>query len=185
MYRINILMMVLITLLVVPACSKSSEQGTEMKASPDRAEASITWHNFNEGLKLASEKRKHIVMDFYADWCGWCRKMEAEVFADPEVAKNLRDNYIAIRIYTDKNHNETIRYKNHLLSKQEFSMMLGVQGLPTVVFMDREGNLITKIPGYINKETFLPLLSYIREECYQKKVPFKDYMDGKVPCGAK
>lgn len=185
MNKLNTLVIALVILLTAPSCSKSSEQDREKKGTPAGGEVSVTWYNFNEGLKLASEKRKHIVMDFYADWCGWCRKMEAEVFSDPEVAKNLRDNYICIRVHTDKNYNETIKFKNHVLTKQEFSMMLGVQGLPTVVFMDRDGNLITKIPGYINKETFLPLLSYIREECYQKKVAFKDYMDGKVPCGKK
>src|SRR4030042_1462713 len=91
--------------------------------------------NFNEGLKLATEKRRPVVMDFYADWCGWCRKMEAEVFNDPEVATKLRNDYICIRLHTDRNYNETIKYKNHVLTKQEFTSMLGVQGLPTVVFL--------------------------------------------------
>ncbi len=185
MNKVNILLIALAVLVTAPACSKSSEKEREKQGAVSGGDAAITWHPFNEGVKLAAEKRKHIVMDFYADWCGWCRKMEAEVFSDPEVAKNLRDNYICIRIHTDRDPGETIKYKNHLLTKQEFSMMLGVQGLPTVVFMDRDGALITKIPGYINRETFLPLLRYIREECYQKKVPFKDYMDGKIPCASK
>jgi thioredoxin-related protein len=136
-------------------------------------------------LKLAAEKRKPVVMDFYADWCGWCRKMEAEVFTDREVAAKLRDDFICIRLHTDRNYEETIKYKNHVLNKQEFAAMLGVRGLPTVVFLDREGGLITKIPGYINKSTFLPLLSYIKDECYIKKIPLQDYMDGKSPCNKK
>jgi thioredoxin-related protein len=185
MNKVTILVMTLAVLFMVPSCSKSSEKEGEKPAGLKGEDIKITWHSFNEGLKLASGKKKHIVMDFYADWCGWCRKMEAEVFSDPEVAAKLRDNYVCIRIHTDRDYNETIKYKNHVLTKQEFSMMLGVQGLPTVVFLDGQGNLITKIPGYINKDTFLPLLNYIREECYLKKVPFQDYMDGKAPCGKK
>ncbi len=165
------------------ACTKSTEQEGIEAATPAAEKASVEWRDFNAGLKLAKEQGKPVVMDFYADWCGWCKKMEAEVFTDGEVAEKLKKSYIAVRIHTDTNPGETINYKNHVLTKQEFAMMLGVQGLPTVVFMDRDGNLITKIPGFVNKGMFLSLLGYIKDECYQKKVPFQDYMDGKVPCG--
>ncbi|OHD63311.1 MAG: hypothetical protein A2176_00285 [Spirochaetes bacterium RBG_13_51_14] len=177
---------VLTILWIFASCAKSSEQEDNKRAGLAAGEqVTVTWHDFNGGLKLAVEKRKPVVMDFYAEWCGWCRKMEAEVFTDPEVASKLRDNYICIRLHTDKNFDEKIKYKNHILTKQEFAAMLGVQGLPTVVFLDREGNLITKIPGFINKSMFLPLLSYIQDECYMKKIPFQDYMEGKSPCNKK
>ena len=177
--------MALTIMWVFVSCSRSSEQENATDESAAGAKAVVVWHDFNEGLKLAREKKKPVVMDFYADWCGWCRKMEAEVFKDPSVAAKLANDYICIRLHTDRNYTETIRYKNHVLTKHEFIAMLGVQGLPTVVFLDREGELITKIPGYINKSVFLPLLSYIMDECYLKKIPLKEYMEGKTPCNKK
>ncbi|MBP7735336.1 MAG: thioredoxin fold domain-containing protein [Spirochaetes bacterium] len=185
MKKITILVVSMAIFWIFASCSKSSEQENSVKAAPVSGGAAVTWHDFNEGLKLASAKGKPVIMDFYADWCGWCRKMEVEVFADREVAAKLGDNYICVRLHTDRNPGETIKYKNHTLTKQEFAMMLGVQGLPTLVFLDRDGNLITKIPGFINKDMMLPLLSYIKDECYLNKVPFKEYMDGKAPCGKK
>jgi thioredoxin-related protein len=185
MKRINALIIALTIMWIFISCSRSSEQENAREETIPVVKATVVWHNFNEGLKLAGEKRRPVVMDFYADWCGWCRKMEAEVFSDPDVAAKLSNEYICIRLHTDRNYNETIKYKNHLLTKQEFAAMLGVQGLPTVVFLDREGGLITKIPGYINKSMFLPLLSYIKDECYLKKIPLKDYMEGKTPCNKK
>ena len=169
--------------LQINSCAKSSEHEIQYSksSSPDTS-AVVTWHNFNEGIKQALAQRKPIVLDFYADWCVWCKKMEEEVFSEAQVARKLKDNFICIRIYTDKDIKETIKYKNHTLSKKEFTVMLGVQGLPTVVFMDRDANFITKIPGYVKKDVFLPLLSYIDEECYQKKISFNDYVDGKSPC---
>jgi thioredoxin-related protein len=168
---------------VAVSCSKSSEQenGAAGNASGEKIE--VAWKDFNSGIKLAREQKKPIVMDFYADWCGWCRKMEAEVFTDKEVGEKLKKNFICIRIHTDRDLGEAINFKDHALTKQEFATMLGVQGLPTIVFMDRDAGLITKIPGFVNKNVFLSLLGYIQEGCYQKKVPFQDYMDGKVPCG--
>ncbi len=185
MKKINILILTITVFWIFASCSKSSENESEAKTLPAAGSASITWHDFNDGLKLAAASKKPVIMDFYADWCGWCRKMETEVFADREVASRLKENYVCVRLHTDRNPGETIKYKNHTLSKQEFAMMLGVQGLPTLVFLDREGNLITKIPGFVNKSMMLPLLSYIKDECYLNKVPFKEYMDGTSPCGKK
>jgi thioredoxin-related protein len=183
MRRSCIFTAIIALLWVFTSCAKSAEND-DRNPNPSASKNNIfvSWHNFNDGIKLAREKRKPVVIDFYADWCGWCKKMDAEVFSDSEVARKLRDDFICIRIYTDKNISEIIRYKNHTLTKQEFSTMLGVQGLPTLVFMDREANLITKIPGFIKKNVFLPLIGYMEEECYQKKVSFNDYMDGKSPC---
>jgi thioredoxin-related protein len=185
MKKVNRLIILLTILWVFMSCTRSSEQENNKQGAAAGGKATVVWYNFNEGLKLATEKRRPVVMDFYADWCGWCRKMEAEVFNDPEVAAKLRNDYICIRLHTDRNYDETIKYKNHVLTKQEFAAMLGVVGLPTVVFLDRGGGLITKIPGYINKSMFLPLLNYIKDECYLKKIPLQDYMDGKSPCDKK
>ncbi len=71
------------------------------------------------------------------------------------------------------------------LRPADFAAMMGVRGLPTIVFVDKNGGLITQIPGYIKTDTFLPLLSYIKSECYLQRVSFKDYLDKKADCGGK
>ena len=123
-----------------------------------------------------------MVIDFYADWCKWCKVMEKDTFGDTAVIKKLEKDYIPIRIRTDRPGSERIKLMKHDFSIQEFSAMLGVQGLPTLVFMDPSGKPITKIPGYVKKEVFLPLLSYITEKCYQQNVPFEAYLKGNVTC---
>ncbi len=182
MKKIYFIMIIAAFLIQVNACAKSSGgDGATQKGSS----IEVTWYGFNEGMKLALAKQKPVVIDFFADWCVWCKKMDTEVFSDPGVAQRLKDEFICIRIYTDKDLDETIRYKKHVLSKPEFSSMVGVQGLPTVVFMDKNADLVTKIPGYIKKDVFLPLLGYISEECYEKKISFNDYKLGKISCAKK
>ena len=43
-------------------------------------------------------------------------------------------------------------------------------------FFDKKGEPITVIPGYIPPETFLPILKYIKQEWYLKKISFKEFL---------
>lgn len=186
MKRIYTLGITLALLWAVGACGKPSEQeGAPKEVRATGPAASVPWLGVNEGLKRARETGKPVVVNFYADWCGWCRKMDAEVFRDREVAGALERGYVPVQVRTDRDAGEVIRYRNHTLTLREFTMMLGVQGLPTVVFLESDGALITKIPGFIEKPMFLSLLGYIGDQCYRKSVSFEEYSRGGVPCGGK
>jgi len=175
--KISIIATIIITFSILISCSKESGE----KKSDTKGQT-VTWQNFNKGIELAAKEKKPIVIDFYADWCKWCKVMEKETFSDPEVSEKLNKSYIAIRINTDKAGSEPIKYKNHEFTIQHFSMMMGVQGLPTVVFMDKDGKPITKIPGFVKKDVFLPLLNYITDGCHLQNVPFESYVKGENPC---
>jgi len=47
------------------------------------------WLPFNEGMALAAKEKKHVVIDFYTTWCHWCKVMDRETFANPEVKRYL------------------------------------------------------------------------------------------------
>jgi thioredoxin-related protein len=173
----------LIVFIFFLSCSKSSEEANLQGNSASSVEmVQVTWYDYEKGVKIAAEKGKPVIIDLFADWCGWCKKMDLEVFSDSEVSKKLNEDYICVRLHMDRNNEEMIRYKGHVLTKQEFAVMHGVQGLPTMIFMDRTGNIAQVIPGYINKTRFIPILNFIRDECYLKKIDFRDYEAGKVAC---
>lgn len=94
----------------------------------------IVWvTNLDEGLKLAQESNKPVMVDFYADWCGWCKKLDKDVYTDRQV-KVLAKNYISVKVDTDKNPADAGKY--------------GVQGLPTILFLEADGNAINRVVGY-------------------------------------
>lgn len=137
----------------------------------------VTWYSFNEGIKIASQKKKPVIIDFYADWCMWCKVMEQKTFSNAEVQRKLARNYVSIRIDMEKN--ESISYNGKTYTPQQFSSMVGVEGLPTIIFMDRNGKFVTRIPGFVKTDIFNVLLDYMVEECYSKQVTFKEYMKDK------
>ncbi|MBN2078589.1 MAG: thioredoxin fold domain-containing protein [Spirochaetes bacterium] len=184
MKRMYTLGIILALSWMVGSCGKSEEQeGAAKGARVAAPAASVAWLGVNEGLKRGRETGRPIVLNFYADWCGWCRKMDTEVYGDRDVVSALEKGYVPVQVRTDRDAGEVIRFKNHTVTLREFAMMLGVQGLPTVIFLESNGDIITKIPGYIEKPMFLSLLGYIGEKCYAMNVSFEEYSRGGAPCG--
>jgi len=142
--------------------------------------AEVRWWSFNSGIEAAKRQQKPIVVDFYADWCHWCKVMEKSTFGDPAISRKLNSQYIAVKIDTQKN--EQIVYRGVAYTPLTFAQAVGVEGLPTVLFLDKNGNVITRLGGYIRPHTFTAILDYIRDECYLQHVPFKDYVSGKTNC---
>lgn len=141
----------------------------------------IKWVSFNDGIARVKKEKKPAIVDFYADWCHWCKVMDAKTFTDSAVKKILLEQYITIRVDPDRE-KEKIKYDGKSFSATEFAGALGIQGFPSVVFMDKEGKLITVLPGYVDAKTLLPILGYIRTECYEQKVTLEDYLKKKGKC---
>ena len=119
--------------------SKKQPAADKSKAEKPAA-ASISWVNtLAEGLALAQSSKKPVMADFYAVWCGWCKKLDKDVYTDPEVAA-LSKQFVCVKVDTDKYGQESSKY--------------GVQGLPTIIFMNPDGSVIDKVVGYSPAPSF-------------------------------
>jgi thioredoxin-related protein len=133
----------------------------------------LTWYDFNEGLKIAEKQKKSVLVDFYADWCHWCKVMDKKTFADKKVAEKLEKSFIAIRVDTE-NRSQTADFQGKTYSNSQLSQFFGVRGLPTLAFLDSKGEPITILPGYTPADEFIHILNYIDKECY-KKMSYTDF----------
>ena len=61
------------------------------------------YKDFDEGLQVAKETNKPILLDFTGWACVNCRKMEENVWSDPSIYKILKEDYILISLYVDDN----------------------------------------------------------------------------------
>ncbi|HWW43171.1 thioredoxin family protein, partial [Pedobacter sp.] len=57
--------------------------------------------DYNEGLAYAKKVNKPILIDFTGHACVNCRKMEANVWPNPEVYKMISEEYVLIQLYVD------------------------------------------------------------------------------------
>jgi len=99
--------------------------------------------DFNTLLKVAKNQNKKIFVDFYADWCYWCNKMDETTFSNPQVKAKLK-NYILIKINGDFNKKLLNKYK--------------IDGYPTLLVLNYNGKVIKNYTGYQDPKEFLKWL---------------------------
>lgn len=64
------------------------------------------WYDYDQALRVSKELKKPVLIDFTGWNCPNCRKMEADVWADPEVHKRLQQNFVLLELYVDEKRGE-------------------------------------------------------------------------------
>jgi thiol:disulfide interchange protein DsbD len=100
--------------------------------------------NVTAALEAAKAQDKPVFVYARSEYCGWCRKFEAETFTNQSVIRALNENFILVSIDVDRQKNETRNFRVH--------------GTPTEIFLDSNGTEIKRIPGYTDTITFLNIV---------------------------
>jgi len=168
------------------AQNKQNKTTTPSKVKSSNNEKSTTskevvWLKFDEGLEKGAKENKNIIIDFYTDWCHWCKVMDEKTFHNPKVAKKLQDRFITIRIDAESN-TEKAHFQGREFTNMELTRAFRVTGFPSLGFLTSKHEVITVIPGYIPADQFYYILDYIDKECYKKKISLQEFIDKKGNC---
>ncbi len=116
-------------------------------------QTSIRWeHRFDEAVKKARAAKKPIMIDFWADWCTWCHRLDATTYVDPVVVK-LSEDFIALKLDTEGGK------KN-----QEIALHYNVATLPTITFITPGGRQILTLKGFQGPGQFPRTMETAREK---------------------
>ncbi len=150
-------------------------------------EASINWVSIEEAEKLVKQNPKKIFVDVYTDWCGWCKRMDANTFSHPEIVKYINDNFYAVKLDAEQEAPITFRGQEYInenpgqrRSSHNFARALlqGKMSYPSVAFFDEELNLITAIPGYREPKQFEPVLVFFSEDHFLTQPDLNEFIEG-------
>ncbi|RJQ76482.1 MAG: DUF255 domain-containing protein [Desulfobacteraceae bacterium] len=91
----------------------------------------VAWQSYSEEtLRAARQTGKPVIIDFSATWCTPCRELEEVTFHDATVVKQAAADFVMVKVDVTKGGNPV-----HERLLREY----GVKGVPTVVFLDRDG----------------------------------------------
>lgn len=134
----------------------------------------IKWYSFEEAVELSREHPRKILIDIYTDWCGFCKRMEAETFSNPQVARFINKHFYPVKLNSETK--DTIEFQGHTFinegegrrSPHQLSVALlqGQMSYPSIVYINEQLELLTAVPGFRTPEQIEPLLRFIGENHY-------------------
>jgi len=147
-----------------------------------QAQEKVNWIGFEEALELNKKTPKPILVDLYTDWCGWCKRMDKDTYANEVIAKYINDNYYAVKMDGEGREDITFKGKTFKFVQQGRSkyhelaatILKGKMSYPSTAFFDAKENLIQAVPGYLSKERFEKILAFFGGEHY-KQTPWGDF----------
>ena len=127
--------------------------------------------DFAKASETAKKENKFMLLDFSgSDWCGWCMKLDSEVFKQNEFKTYAKQNLVCVLLDFPKKKAQSAEVKKQ---NEDLSRKYGIEGFPTIIVLSPEGELAGKTgyqPGGAKK--YVENLKQIIDE-YKKDHPDK------------
>jgi len=178
----RILQAILIILIPAPVFTQSPQPSGNL---------AVKWYTIEEAEKLFNKSPRPFFIDTYTDWCGWCKKMDAETFTNSVIADILNSKFYPVKF--DAEGKEDVTFlgttfvndgkagRTHQLA---VALLQGQLSYPTVVFMLHEDGKfsVSPVPGFREAKEMEVILNYFADQAYktQKFADFQKNFTGKV-----
>ena len=101
--------------------------------------------DFEKAKAQAKEQNRHMLIDFSgSDWCGWCIRLDKEVFQKQEFKDYAKDNLVLLLVDWPQRaaNSKEVQAKSKPVMEE-----FGISSFPTVIILDPQGDAIAKT-GY-------------------------------------
>ena len=118
-------------------------------ATAARSSATVPegWHeSVATARQAALESGNLILVDLYAEWCGWCRRLEKDVFDHPDFAAYAK-KFVKLRVDVEDGGDGT-----------ELQSRYHANSLPTTLVLTPKFVLVDMVQGYAPREDFVPIM---------------------------
>ena len=117
-----------------------------------RAQNVINWVSWDQMIELRNKDsiKKKVFIDFYTNWCGWCKKLDNQILSKESFVSFAKENLVLLEL-------DFPRGSRNLPQDQiDLARKFNISGYPTVILMDAETNQIGKTGyQYMNPENYV------------------------------
>ena len=139
---------------------------TEDGKAAAKPEGKLEWLAFDAATDRAQSQNKHLIVDVYTTWCGWCRIMEKQTYGDPEVAAYLKQNFVLAKVNGEAS--TKMHWRGKELTEREFARAIGVNGYPATYFLKPNSDMLGGVSGFVRSPEFMIYAKYISTRWYEK-----------------
>lgn len=139
---------------------------------PARAGSGLWTDDFEEAKAQAKAENRFMLLDFTgSDWCGWCKRLDAEVFEKSDFKDYAKANLVLVKL--DFPHSFKLKKKvaeqNEKLAKE-----FGIRGYPSIILLDPDGKKVAQT-GYKDggAESYVTHLEGLLADTREKIGPVK------------
>lgn len=136
-------------------------------------EPAVQWRGWDPGLAEAQKSKRPVLVDVYTEWCGWCRRMEKDVYSRADVRDYLQRKFVTVKL--DAEASDPAQYEGKALTSRTLASRFRVTGYPTTVFLRSDGGHLANVPGYIPADRFLLLLRYVGDGHLDRGESFEEF----------
>src|SRR5688572_24639832 len=142
----------------------------------------VNWLTFKEAQEKNKTQQKPFLIDFYTDWCGWCKHMMKTTYSNAALASYINANFYPVKFNAETK--DTIEYNGKVykpLSKDprtphELTLkFLGNKlSYPSTVFVTNNYEYNLLIQGFLEDKKIEPMLVFMAENAW-KSASFDEF----------
>ncbi len=122
--------------------------------------------SYDEGLRRAQAEGKRVFLYFGRYGCGWCEKVNRETFSAPELQALFIRHYVLV--YVDAESGERLQLPSgERITEMELGARLNVFATPVFVYLEPDGELILRAPGFKTVKDFREFHRFVDEGHYR------------------
>lgn len=154
---VPIILVVIAGLFVAARVASVRFKPDEKQKTTAKAPAAVKWVVLAKAEEVSRRTGKPIMYDFTAAWCGPCHRLDDEVFANPQLAARINEQFVPVRVVDRRREDGT-----NTPPVQQLQSKFGVRGFPTIVIADAGGRLKDKVVGYRGVAGFEEMMESVR-----------------------
>ena len=134
-------------------------------------EDEVQWLSFEQLEDSLAIKPKKVFIDFYADWCAYCKKMDAAAFKDEKVISKLNSDFYAVKMNAETKDTITFGGENFInkqvgksrIPTHEIALLLASREnqpftLPAMVILNEKFEITDRYFEYLSPKKLYQIL---------------------------